>query len=95
MFEETEINLINSILEFSNKYSHITPREIKNIINILVISKEISVMSNHLAIYDKSIKYENYIKWFLFNYFNKSTANKLMNKLMASKDTIYKGFMQQ
>lgn len=77
IFTNEEVSLIKETIENINSFLEITPREIKKIINLLIISKDICFNIN-LKIKNK-FQFKNYISWFLFAYFNPSTANIISN----------------
>lgn len=88
VFDAQEEILINRILEWTNKQKHLTPREVKNIINILVLSKEIIIIRNKMTTADKTVNFEKYIKWFFFHYFNRVNASKLIQKIQSGKEVL-------
>lgn len=85
VFEEEEKAFINTFLDWVNKKKHITPREVKTIINILVISKDICIFSNQLEYYDEKINFKKYIRWFMFQYFNNITALNIIKESNYNK----------
>ncbi|MFA9559292.1 P-loop NTPase fold protein [Evansella sp. AB-rgal1] len=87
VFEQKEVYVIKYILDWINKQEYLTPREVKNIINILVILKEIIIIKNNKT-NNKKEKIENlkFIKWFFYQYFNRLTASKLAIELINSKE---------
>lgn len=84
-FTVSEEDLINKIINWVNKFRYITPREVKNIINTLVIAKDVCVLSNKKALYDENVVFKKFIKWFLFQYFNRNLADRLIEFLNNSK----------
>jgi len=86
VFNDQEEILIRNILKWINIQKHLTPREVKNIINILVISKEVIIIKNKKTSPEKTINFKRFIKWFFFHYFNRTSASKLIQKIQNSKE---------
>ncbi|UZP02135.1 hypothetical protein JW813_10410 [Clostridium botulinum] len=89
-FTKEELVLIKESIEKINSLYTITPREIKKIINLLIISKDICFNIN-LRISSK-FRFKKYITWFLFAYFNPDTANNIASKEYAEYFTIEKHY---
>jgi hypothetical protein len=66
-------NLIKVISDISS-IKHITPREIKKIINLLLLSNERIINYNKYKDINFTLKFEEYITWFLIRYFFPETA---------------------
>lgn len=94
VFEDNEEVFINFFIEWINNYKHMTPREIKNIINILLISKEICIISNQQALYNEKINFEKYIRWFMFQYFNNKTAQNIVKKIIKNDEYNHKNIKE-
>lgn len=77
VFDIEEEAIIKEILIKVNRYINITPRTIKKIINILIVSKQICILVNDKSQYAEKILFNNYIKWFMFAYFNPKTSFNL------------------
>ncbi|MDQ0885017.1 hypothetical protein QFZ81_000105 [Paenibacillus sp. V4I9] len=80
-FTNEEKVLISKTLRKVNGFIHITPREIKRIINILIFSKEHVKYINESNKDKFIINFEEYIRWFLFEYFNPRSANYIIEQL--------------
>ncbi|GCD11313.1 KAP family P-loop NTPase fold protein [Clostridium tagluense] len=85
VFDTDEKATIKEILKEANKYSHITPRTLKKIINILIVSKQISILVNEKSQYAEMILFNNYIKWFIFSYFNPKMSFEVQS-IIKTKD---------
>lgn len=81
VFTSEEVSLIKEIIENINSLVEITPREIKKIINLLIISKDICFNINLKV--ESKFEFKKYISWFLFAYFNPNTANIISNTYCA------------
>ncbi|MCK6075386.1 KAP family P-loop NTPase fold protein [Paenibacillus silvae] len=82
-FSMYEKDLIITMLLSASKNRRITPREIKKIVNLLIVSKEkVAIESKR---YKFKITYEEYIRWFLFTYFNPGDASIVFNKLAIAQ----------
>lgn len=81
-FTNEELVLIKQTIENINSLCEITPREIKKIINLLIISKDICFNIN-LRIENK-FEFKKYITWFLFAYFNSRKANTISSMNCAN-----------
>lgn len=79
--EENEIKIIKSVVKHMNSIKHITPREIKKVINILILSKDMYMSANTQSKFYDGIIYENYIRWFLFSYFYPVTSFAVLEKI--------------
>jgi hypothetical protein len=81
VFEEKEEDIIRRVLLRMNTKNHITPREIKNIINLLLISKDICTTFNRERVSGEYIiDFLKFIKWFLFQYFYNKEAQSFVQK---------------
>jgi len=87
VFSEFEEKMILEKINENNGLSSITPREVKTIINILHLCKNMVVLTN-MNIYKNDEKngkevivFIKLLDWFFFQYFMKSECNKLMSKL--------------
>lgn len=89
VFENKEDSLIKNILGWVNQHNHLTPREVKNILNILVIIKEIIIIRNKKLVKENNIDSLRFIRWFFFHYFNPKTANKLIFTLEKKDNKEY------
>ncbi|MEG0774362.1 P-loop NTPase fold protein [Clostridium sp.] len=85
VFDVNEMNIINNVLDYINRIRHITPREVKKVVNILVLSKQICMSVNDESSDIEKIQFENYIKWFMFSYFNPITSFNLL-KIIDKKE---------
>lgn len=85
VFDIEERNIIREILNQANNLEHITPRAVKRIINILILSKQICMSINERPIYLEKIQFNNYIRWFIFAYFNPKTSFNLLNFTIRNK----------
>ncbi|AZK47496.1 KAP family P-loop NTPase fold protein [Paenibacillus lentus] len=92
-FTIEEIKSIILMIEEMAKIRSITPREVKKVINMLVLAKEHVFLNINFS--EVIITFEDYIKWFLFSYFNPEgsrlviqTINKsyISNKFKSFKD---------
>lgn len=72
-FSIEERLIITTIMDDITKIKDITPREVKRILNLLVLSKE-SVLTHFEAIENK-VTFVDYIKWFFVYYFNPDESN--------------------
>lgn len=88
VFDTEEEATIKEILIEVNRYINITPRTIKKIINILIVSKQICILVNDKSQYAEKILFNNYIRWFMFAYFNPKTSFKLQEGIKI-KDYYY------
>ncbi|MCC5909728.1 MAG: hypothetical protein JJT76_04755 [Clostridiaceae bacterium] len=88
VFDIEEQNTFKEILNYLNKFTHVTPRTIKRILNILILSKRMCMEINEQAIYSEKIIFNNYIRWFLFSYFSpKSSFN--LQRFLNNKQSFY------
>lgn len=79
VFEIEEKKCINELLNDTNKFINTTPREIKRILNLLVLSKHICITFNTIELYNEKINFANFISWFIFSYFNKKTSAEILS----------------
>ncbi|NFE82323.1 hypothetical protein FC820_07215 [Clostridium sporogenes] len=86
VFDIEEKNTIKEILNYANRLTHVTPRAVKRIINILILSKQICISINENANDLEKIQFDNYIKWFCFAYFNPKTSFKLQKIINKYKN---------
>lgn len=59
--------------------SFLTPRKVKKLVNILIISKETCFLINKKSKNADIIDFRDYIFWFLFSYFYKEAANQIVS----------------
>lgn len=85
-FTNEELVLIKESIEKINILFEITPREIKKIINLLIISKDICFNINSRV--QSKFEFKKYIAWFLFAYFNPEKANDIANMYYANYFTL-------
>ncbi|MCK6075395.1 KAP family P-loop NTPase fold protein [Paenibacillus silvae] len=76
----TIISIINDI----TKIKDITPREVKRILNLLVLSKE-SVIS-HFEAMEHKVTFNEYIRWFFVFYFNPDESNFFVASMKTVKN---------
>lgn len=95
LFSESEKDVLVKSINDISKYKHITPREMKKIINLLLLSKE--RLTNIYKSKEKGfiLKFEEYISWFLLKYFYPKSAEIIMDYLEKYYDSNkYKTFNQ-
>ena len=85
VFDSDEKRIINTVLNYINDIRHITPREVKKVVNILVLSKQICMNVNEASSDGEKIEFGNYMKWFMFSYFNPITSFNLL-KVIDKKE---------
>lgn len=85
VFDSNEKSLIKNVLNHINNIRHITPREVKKVVNILILSKQICMNSNQESSDREKIDFENYIRWFMVAYFNPITSFNLL-KVIDKKE---------
>jgi hypothetical protein len=78
VFSSNERKIVNAVLNYINNIRHITPREVKKVVNILILSKHICMNVNEVSSDKEKIEFENYMKWFMFSYFNPITSFNLL-----------------
>jgi KAP family P-loop domain len=78
IFNEAEEDALIKIVNKINKNRFITPREIKKIINLLLLSKERLITFNKKDQEKLTVRFEEYIKWFLLEYFYSNTADYII-----------------
>lgn len=76
-FSKEEIQVIKVIFE-TIQISFLTPRKVKKIINMLILSKETCFILNKEYEGTEIIKFKDYILWFLLTYFYKEAAEKIL-----------------
>lgn len=69
LLDDTEKGILIGFINEISKSKHVTPREIKKIINLLLLSKERLISINKAKKQGPVLKLEEYIGWFLFKYF--------------------------
>lgn len=95
-FEENEEEIIKKVLNRVNTKQHITPREVKNIINMMLISKDICTTINRQKIPgENAINYTKYIKWFLFQYFYNKIAQGIVARFGDENHIYIKEFVEE
>lgn len=93
VFNEKEKSLLTKFIIEREKQKHITPREIKKIINLLLLSKERIVNIYKAEEIDTPLKFEEYMSWFLLKYFFPDIAEKIIDYLArVYKHNKYKTF---
>ncbi|MGG4171013.1 P-loop NTPase fold protein [Bacillus safensis] len=93
VFNVKEKSLLTKFIIEREKQKHITPREIKKIINLLLLSKERLINIYKAKEIDTPLKFEEYISWFLFKYFYPEIAEKIIDYLVrVYKYNKYKTF---
>ncbi|SCX80665.1 KAP family P-loop domain-containing protein [Paenibacillus polysaccharolyticus] len=83
-FDSEEKVTIISIINDITKIKDITPREVKRILNLLVLSKE-SVISHFEAMKHK-VTFNEYIRWFFVFYFNPDESNFFVASMKKVKN---------
>lgn len=95
-FDENEEEIIKKVLNRVNAQQHITPREVKNIINMMLISKDICTTINRQKITgENAINYTKYIKWFLFQYFYNKIAQGIVARFGDENHIYIKEFVEE
>jgi hypothetical protein len=89
LFSESEINIIINSINDINKNKHITPREIKKVINLLLLSKERLINIYRTKEDGFILKFEEYIIWFLLKYFYPKSAEIIIDILEEHYDQNY------
>jgi len=84
IFNDGEKSLLINIIKEVNKNKNITPREMKKIINLLLLSKERLMNINKGKKNGYILKFEEFIIWYLLKHFYPGTANFIMRYLMES-----------
>lgn len=85
VFNDDEKELIKNIIRKVNSKKHITPREVKRILNILILCKEVCITINDKNLYNEKMKFSNYIRWFFFSYFNSKISYSFQRKIVKQK----------
>lgn len=75
IFSDTEKSIFIKSISEINKYKRITPRELKKIINLLLLSKERMTSVTLKKESEFILRFDEYINWFLFKYFYPETAS--------------------
>lgn len=78
-FGEEEKKIIVELINVIAKAKDITPREIKQILNLLVLSKETVI--THFEVIKYKVTFVDYIKWFFVYYFNPIEAEFIIKVL--------------
>ena len=79
--EDDEAEFIKKVLDWSNKIEHITPREIKNILNMITLSKEIFNINNQVDVI-KTVEFRKYLNWFFYHYICRDSSKKILEYLL-------------
>jgi len=79
IFSSSEKITISKILIEVDEGNHITPREVKKLINLLLLSKERLINYNKNKEKGVLLEFEEYSRWVLFNYFFPEIANYIMD----------------
>lgn len=77
---KTFTKMINEILGSI----HINPREMKKILNLLILSKDRMYYLNQQKDTSKTLLFDEYLRWFLFQHFNPNSSKKIISLLSGS-----------
>ncbi|NRG43881.1 hypothetical protein HRF87_03790 [Bacillus sp. CRN 9] len=95
VFTEAEKEILIKIIMDVSKTQHITPREMKKIINLLLLSKERLININKKKEKGIIVKFEEHLSWFLLKYFYSDASNQVINYLkMYYRNNKYKKFKE-
>ncbi|MGG3801235.1 KAP family P-loop NTPase fold protein [Metabacillus fastidiosus] len=95
LFSNSEKEFFIKIVTNINQYKHITPREMKKIINLLLLSRERLININKTKEHGSIIKFEEFINWFLIKYFYPKLTEEIANYIMENYNKHkYKVFKQ-
>ncbi|CAH0289900.1 KAP family P-loop NTPase fold protein [Peribacillus simplex] len=87
LYGESETDILVQSINDITKYKHITPREMKKIINLLLLSKERLINIYKSKDYIHHIpKFDEYISWFLLKYFYPKSAEIIIDYLEKYSD---------
>lgn len=97
--EDSEIDQIKDIFNRIKKVKYINPRELKRIINMIALSKDLFIGWKDKTLHEVG-HFESYINWFIFSYFNRSssyivlsyvdeqTSNKVLDSLTINDEIL-------
>ncbi|MGG0451677.1 P-loop NTPase fold protein [Priestia megaterium] len=81
IFSEKEKSILIKLITEVTKYKNITPREMKKIINLLLLSKERLISTNRSKEKGFKLRFEEEIPWFIIKYFYPDTADCIIKYL--------------
>lgn len=90
IFTSSEKDLLSELIEEINNNIEITPRDVKRVINLLIIYKNKLTNLNKDTNTKEKLKFDEFIVWFLVKYFYSELADRILSRIVNKKNKIDK-----